>query len=171
MTASRIIRWAARVGLYFSIVLCLVAVRRAAVVDLPSPAAASATAGVRVDAIEGAVHSRGEADLLVAAELDPFRPERQPPPVLPDASEEDGHPGEPPVEAHYIELRLFGTSTGDIASAVVGAGGASPRVLQVGDTVYGFHVERIGAAEATLVSRDSTMLLRVALPGGNTDDM
>lgn len=122
------------------------------------------------------------ADLVVAPELspsqyaaavekDPFHPERRRPAMrylLPD--EAGAQVAEPPAvqpspDVHRPPIRLLGTTVlpDGRGLAVLARDGEPPRLLRVGESWDGLEVRRVGRGSVTLVSADSTTVLR--LPG------
>lgn len=166
---SRVLAIAALVVLVAAAALFVHAVHRAATSDASAAHTGRPPYVLADTAPTPAATVQSEAIVMIAVELDPFRPDRAPPlpgadlfaatGALQDTTMQDSATG--------MEIPLlYGTSTGGSArsSALIAAGAVSPRVVHAGDSIAGFRVQRIGRAEAVLVSEDTVLVLSVAAP-------
>lgn len=75
-------------------------------------------------------------------------------------------PPPPPRRPPLPQFRLVGTVTlaGGKGLAAIQVAGGSSRVVNVGDSISGFRLEAVSAAEAKLRSADTTLVIRSSSP-------
>lgn len=135
--------------------LALFVVQLADAVILAPPPRPRATQASPIGAIQQGRRTPNHLiDGAVAAA--PFTPSREPLPEAPATATER------PFGAG--DIQLAGTVVGDDSFALVGVGGAAPRVTRVGDRVGGYRVRSIGQGKAVFTKISDGERLELAVP-------
>ncbi|HEV2148327.1 MAG TPA: hypothetical protein VGR37_13060 [Longimicrobiaceae bacterium] len=115
---------------------------------------------------------RSEATVLAAVARDPFRPDRRRPAGRYRMPGEAVPAPPPPVQVApspaFAMFRVLGTLTfsdGGGAAALAGPSGQA-RLVRVGQSFEGMRLTRVRAGTATLVGKDTTLVLRAPEAGG-----